>query len=156
MHMLNDSWTLWSHLPHNTNWCISSYIKVKKCNTIEDIVLLSNEFDKKMLNNCMWFYMKNNIKPLWEDSNNNKGGCYSYKIMDKDIEKYWKKILYLLIGCNITSSDSEYNNINGISISPKKNFCIIKIWMSNSGYTNKNIFIKDLLDANIPIFKSHN
>lgn len=156
MHMLNDSWTLWSHLPHNTNWSISSYIKVKKCNTIEDIVLLSKEFDKKMLNNCMWFYMKNNIKPLWEDSNNNKGGCYSYKIMDKDIENYWKKILYLLIGCNITSIDSEYNNINGISISPKKNFCIIKIWMSNSSYTNKNIFIKDLLDTNIPIFKSHN
>ena len=51
------------------------------------------------------------------------------------------------------------NNINGISISPKKNFCIIKIWLKNKDiFNNENV--KEYF--NIPdeytgdlIFKNH-
>ena len=30
--------------------------------------------------NCMLFLMLDNVLPMWEDKNNCKGGCFSYKI----------------------------------------------------------------------------
>ena len=43
------------------------------------------------------------------------------------------------------------NNINGISISPKKNFCIVKIWMRN-----KNIITDYDFTSNKDPFAIHN
>ena len=40
---------------------------------------------------------------------------------------------------------NQVMDINGISISPKKNFSIVKIWLKN----NSNISIQKLLDINI-------
>jgi len=53
--------------------------------------------------------------------------------------------------------DKKYNSfINGITISPKKNFCIIKIWLENCSVQDPNIVV------NIPnlmkqgcLFKKH-
>jgi hypothetical protein len=36
------------------------------------------------------------------------------------------------------------DNINGISISPKKNFCIIKFWIKNSENLKKNSIYNEL------------
>ena len=35
-HKLSDNWTLWAHLPHNTDWSIKSYIPISTFTTIED------------------------------------------------------------------------------------------------------------------------
>ena len=42
--------------------------------------------------------MRNNIKPIWEDVNNKNGGCFSYKIANKNVSKVWKEISYILVG----------------------------------------------------------
>ena len=42
--------------------------------------------------------MKNDVKPMWEDENYKDGGCFSFKIANKDIEKVWKELYYWLIG----------------------------------------------------------
>ena len=54
------------------------------------------------------------------------GGSWSLKISKNEIKKKWDRISIALLGENISLDKS--NIINGISISPKKNFCIIKIW----------------------------
>ena len=56
----------------------------------------------------------------------------------------------------LTENDSFNNNINGITISPKKNFCIIKIWISNCDNIDPNI-IKNIdgLFPNECFFKKH-
>ena len=40
------------------------------------------------------FLMKDNINPLWEDDNNKNGGCFSFKVFNKDIETVWKKVFF--------------------------------------------------------------
>jgi len=48
--------------------------------------------------------------------------------------------------------------INGISISPKKNFCIIKIWNNNQSKNNVDILSDKMtfLDKNEVKYSSHN
>ena len=49
-----------------------------------------------------------------------------------------------------------YKNINGITLSPKKKFCILKIWMKDCTLKDKDIFINiNNLSINDCIFKKH-
>lgn len=132
MYNLSNKWTLWLHLPHDTDWSISSYKKVSTFNTLEDCIILIENINKEIVEKCMLFIMKNNIKPIWEDEENCKGGCISYKISIDYVYEVWKKLNYYLIGETLIDNKDILDNINGISISPKKQFCIIKFWISNS------------------------
>jgi hypothetical protein len=49
------------------------------------------------------------------------------------------------------------NCVTGITISPKKNFCIIKIWMSDCNNQNPNVVTADVkgLSPQGCLFKKH-
>ena len=42
-----------------------------------------------------------------------------------------EKFRYALLGNTLSEDENILKNINGISISPKKNYCIIKLWLAN-------------------------
>ena len=90
----------------------------------------------KNLNNIssgMFFVMRDNIKPIYEDSQNMSGGYWSIRLMKRDSYDYFKKIVYYILMENLMKKDEHNSKINGLSISPKINNCIFKIW--NSDYT---------------------
>ena len=100
--------------------------------------------------------MRNNIKPIWEDISNKDGGSYSYKILNKNIKEFWTKLSYYLIGETIINNLNYDISITGLTISPKKNFCIIKIWVNNCKYQNIDILNSDLgFNESNCIFKKH-
>ena len=104
----------------------------------------------------MLFAMRKGITPMWEDPKNRNGGCFSFKVINKYVPSVWKSLLYALCGESLCN-DPKYNSIiNGITISPKKNFCIIKIWLCNCSVQDVNIIIPIL---NLPkqgcLFKKH-
>ena len=78
--------------------------------------------------------MKVGINPLWEDPRNKQGGAFSYRITNKYVFETFRDLLYVLIGETLTSSDSFNRNICGITLSPKKNFCVVKVWMQNKDF----------------------
>ena len=39
-HCLHDTWTLWAHLPHDTDWSVSSYKEIFTLNTMEEALML--------------------------------------------------------------------------------------------------------------------
>tara|TARA_Y100001935_G_scaffold254052_1_gene261922 strand:+ start:1567 stop:2097 length:531 start_codon:yes stop_codon:yes gene_type:complete len=135
-HKLHDSWTLWAHLPHDTDWSVKSYKKIMTFSTVEAALVLNETLPDKMIKNCMLFLMREGIKPMWEDDKNRAGGCFSYKVNNKIITTTWKQASYALIGESFASDSSLCASINGITISPKKNFCIIKIWLACCDYQN--------------------
>lgn len=155
--LLNNKWDLLYHLPNNNNWELESYVPIiNNIQSADSILLLNEKISEVIVTNCMLFVMKEGITPLWEDPQNRKGGCFSYKILNKHVYDVWKQLFFLICGETLFS-DEEYNkNVNGISISPKKNFCIIKVWMKTT--TNHDITkisrIRNLI-ANECIFKSH-
>jgi hypothetical protein len=87
----------------------------------------------------MLFVMRDGITPMWEDPKNRNGGCFSYKIINKHAPEVWKTLLLLLCGETLCIKTEFSKHINGITISPKKNFCIIKIWMDVSHLQDPNI-----------------
>ena len=153
---LYDKWTLWGHLPHDTNWTFESYIRILTFNTVEEIIMLLETLPNEIITNCMLFIMRDGIKPMWEDPKNVKGGCFSYKINNKNVVSIWKNLSYSLVGESLTDQVNARQVINGITISPKKNFCIVKIWFSNCNYQNPSIIIDDVgISSQGCLFKTH-
>jgi translation initiation factor 4E len=157
IHHLSDTWTLWAHLPHDTDWSLKSYKKILTFNSVEKAISIIETLPIKMIKNCMLFLMREGIKPTWEDEKNRKGGCFSYKVSNKAVGTTWKNISYSLVG-EALSKKPISKDINGITISPKKNFCVIKIWMANCkcqdpSYINQ---IDNTIVSKGCLFRKHN
>lgn len=156
-HRLTDRWSLWAHLPHDTDWSIDSYKKIYTFGTVEETIALTETIPDILVKNCMLFLMKDGIKPTWEDPKNRNGGCFSYKVSNKSVYEVWKELSYMIVGDTISTKPSFVAGVTGITISPKKNFCIIKIWMTNCVNQNPAIVTSEIKGI-IPhgcIFKKH-
>lgn len=136
---LHNEWVLWAHFPHDTDWSLDSYKKVADLNSVEGVIAINETIPDTLIKNCMLFLMKKGIQPIWEDPANRDGGCFSYKIQNKDVPYIWRNLTYCITGESVTSDHSVLSSINGITISPKKNFCIVKIWFKNCNYQNPRI-----------------
>jgi hypothetical protein len=156
MTTLNNNWTLWSHNLNNNDWSIKGYKNIYKITTVEEFWRFFLKLNLNIIQNEMLFYMKNDIEPLWENKDNIDGGCWSYKISKKEAYISWIEICMAI--SSETLIDEKHNSIiNGISISPKKNFCIVKIWTNNSLYKNSNLLSNNIYNLNLTacLFKAH-
>ena len=154
-HELNDTWVLYAHLPHDTDWTLNSYKKILTIKTVEQIIAICEELPEPMIQNCMLFLMRENIKPIWEDDNNKNGGCFSYKINNKNVSDIWRKLSCLLVGETLINEKMR-SKVNGITISPKKAFCIVKIWTETLEHQNpQELSLPSGLSYKGCIFKKH-
>jgi len=155
-HKLSDKWILWAHLPHNTDWSLKSYIPISTFTTIEETIAVTETLPPILVENCMLFIMRQGVNPIWEDPKNRNGGCFSYKVLNKNVAKAWSELTYRITGGSISSSIPFVKSVTGITISPKKNFCIIKIWMTNCDHQNPAVVapVKGL-QAQGCLFKKH-
>jgi len=151
---LNDVWSLYFHDPYDMNWEANSYKFITTISSIEDYINVFKSFDE-LWTRGMFFIMREHITPRWEDENNKNGGCFSLKINKEDVLEKLFEISSSILGETLGKNDVISMNINGISISPKKNYHIIRIWIKS----NQNI-TKDNYDFNLPsystlMYKSH-
>ena len=134
LNLLSTKWTLWSHLSKDTDWSLDSYNNIATVSTLEECIGLLNAISLPLIKSNMLFFMKENINPVWEDNNNKNGGCFSFKITNNNIEAIWKNSVFMVLGESLLkNSDIE---ITGVSISPKSNFCILKIWTKSCEIQN--------------------
>ena len=129
---LDLKWNLFYHLPHNKKWDLESYVKIfSSIDTLEKLISVNEYLPENIVKYCMLFVMLDNVTPLWEDKRNRDGGCFSYKVINRFVFDVWKELVYLLCTSKITIKSEHMSKVNGITISPKRSFCIIKIWMSD-------------------------
>jgi hypothetical protein len=157
VHKLYDKWVLWAHLPHDTDWSLNSYKRIMSINTVEDMIAVSRGIPEKMVKNCMLFIMRDGITPTWEDKRNRDGGCFSFKVTNKNVHSVWKNIGYMLVGETLSNNNKLLKAINGITISPKRSFCIIKVWTATCTHQDPYMLgdIPDLSKHGC-LFKRHN
>jgi len=154
---LNGKWNLYYHLPHDNSWDLSSYnVILGDIDTAEKVISLNETIPEQIVKNCMLFLMRDGITPLWEDKQNRNGGCFSYKVINKQVHEVWKNLFYLACGESLTTNLNHYMHINGITISPKKNFCIIKIWLNTMDFQD-SAFVTQIpyLAKQACLFKKH-
>lgn len=83
----------------------------------------------------MFFLMRDPIPPLWENHQNIRGGYYSFRCQKRDATESY--ISYMIAAMTGVLTKMATNQINGLSISPKRGFNIVKIWNQTSVQYNK-------------------
>ena len=127
---LKHKWNIWYH-HEKDNWKISGYKKVYQIETVSDFWKLYNNWDKLGgITSKHFFFMKDDIGPIWEDPRNVNGGCWSFEIQEDQAESLWEDLSAYLV-CDILCPLIP-NEIMGLSICLKKNNkTAIKIWNNN-------------------------
>ena len=139
---LIGKWDLYYHLPHDKNWELSSYKSImRNIDTVEKTIALNENLPENIVKNTMLFMMRCGITPQWEDPKNRTGGAFSFKVLNKQVYDVWKILVYSLCGESVFTDEKYNKHVNGITISPKKNFCIVKIWLDCCNYQDPNIMI---------------
>ena len=136
---IESKWILWNHKLDDNSWSNDSYNNMYEINNLFDYKILEDNITLQNLQNTMFFLMRDNIFPTWEDPLNKNGCGASFKVPSAKIYVIWNKLTSYLICENIQKDIKYWDNINGISISPKKEFNIIKIWFKNNVIDMKSI-----------------
>ena len=129
---LRDKWTLYYHLPDDNRWDIGSYtVLMPGIDDPERLVSINEAIPDIVVKNAMLFVMRGTIQPMWEDSRNRKGGYLSFKVLNKCVHQIFKTMVYAVCGETLFQNAADNAYVNGLSISPKKTFCIVKVWLSD-------------------------
>jgi hypothetical protein len=154
---LHGKWDLYYHLPNDKNWDLSSYKYImKNIQTVEQLIAINEALPEKIVKHCMLFVMRSGITPMWEDVHNRKGGCFSFKVLNKQVPDVWKTLFYAICGESLCIDKNNSLNINGMTVSPKKNFCIIKVWLKDYTIQDPAVLIHIVnLSKQGCLFKKH-
>lgn len=145
-------WTLYYHPSREKRWTLDSFEKIVTAKTIRDVLSIYKELGDK-IKGGMYFWMKGDIPPLWENYQNIRGGSYSIRGAGDDGIKIFKiyTLACMMNKCVLNSNDI----INGISISPKFQgfgnnqqigYFIIKIWNKDCEVFNSKMNLECLED----------
>lgn len=145
MYELSNTYNIWYH-HFKEDWSINGYKHIYSINNGINFWKLYNNWDLIGGILCKQFFiMKNDVKPIWEDDSNKNGGCWSFKIFENQANELWEELSTLFVTDNLLKNSDE---CVGLSICLKKNnYCVIKIWNTNSlnnsmKNINKNILKK--------------
>jgi hypothetical protein len=150
MLVLNDNWSLWNHSLDEHDWTINGYKKICIFNTIEQFW---GVFDHINIETSMIFLMKQHSLPLWESPENVNGGSWSFMVSKEDMKDTFYLLSSGILGNQLTIDVSDMIYINGLSVTPKFNSFIIKIWCSKYIESFDNSFLKGIRPS--MLFKPH-
>jgi hypothetical protein len=123
------SWTLYFHSPDETKWTLNTFISLGAMKTWRDFWMVMDGLQMDYLSNGMFFMMRDPSPPLWESHHHIRGGCYSFRCQSTDAPDIYVNHIIAVMLNHLTD---PANQINGLSISPKRGFNIIKAWNSNA------------------------
>ena len=122
-------WTIYFHSPEETKWTLNTFINLGSMKTWHQFWSIMEVLKTESFSEGMFFLMRDPSPPLWESHHHIRGGCYSFRCQKKDAADIY--ITYVIASMlNVVSSPE--NRINGLSISPKRGFNIIKVWNADA------------------------
>ena len=118
-------WDIWYH--HSLNdWSVSGYRKIFSITNIKTFWDFHNNVDCiGGINNLHFFMMRKDITPIYEDTKNRSGGCFSVLVPTNESHSVWEKIAACMCGETLVK---DTFGITGLSINQKSNVSVIKIW----------------------------
>ena len=139
---LNSTWSLWYHSVTDKSWTKSSYKELYSISNLYELKTIHDVILKHHLQNGMFFMMRDDVFPTWEDPDNREGCCISFKVGSDVLKEQWTMIVNQVLGEDILQDKEQTIEINGISVAPKKEFNIIKLWLRNN-YTEYPEILKE-------------
>lgn len=128
---LDSTWTLYFHDPDDKDWTRNSYTNVCTiCTAHEFWGVHAQLAEADAIGRGMWFVMREDVFPCWDDTTNIEGGCVSVMVNKPDVQRVWLSLCEaIMCECLRADGGNDVDEINGISVSPKNDFCIIKVWL---------------------------
>lgn len=132
------TWILWYHDPNNSDYSLASYIRIMEVKTAEEFWSIVEGISQEAWNSGMFFFMREGYRPLWDAPENDKGGAWSKKV---DASETQNIFIDCMVHC-LANSFLKNNNdtIAGVTLSPKGNFHIIKIWNTTTAVSDRKLF----------------
>lgn len=128
-------WTLYFHSPEETKWTLNTFINLGSMKTWQQFWVIMDTLKTDSFSDGMFFLMRDPSPPLWESHHHIRGGCYSFRCQKKDAaEIYLNYSIASMLG---GLSTDPANLMNGISISPKRGFNIVKVWNTDAQKFNQ-------------------
>ena len=139
---LNDTFSVYFHNPLDEDWRNESYIKLMDIGNAEEYWGFQNKVGDNITKG-IFFITREHVFPCWDDPANINGGCLSIKVLKNDMIPFWEKICALFLTEKLLKPEYTsrfWNQVNAISTSPKRHFCIVKIWVGCSELSNPSVF----------------
>lgn len=138
---LNDVWCFYFHDPYDVDWTNASYKLLGTISTVQEY-WQHHKCIGDNINKGMFFLMRDYVFPCWDDPSNIDGGCLSIKVLKDHVADFWSDISMKMLGETLLKEEhrEQWNNVNGISTSPKKHFCIVKVWLKDQTLYTKEFF----------------
>jgi len=150
---LQSSWTLYYHKPFEKDWSPESYTKIYTARTVKEFWRLFNNLPKYTYH--FWFLMRDDHTPLWEDPINRGRGwvyripkpskhnldCHGLMMESMVVADLGRRVkhpycfnvfVHIILSIIGETICKESDRIIGISISPKKNESVIRLWDSRT------------------------
>ena len=128
-------WTIHVHETEETKWGPESYKQLHVAASWEELGAVLRELGPTRILNTMIFGMRGSRPPRWENKENIGGGSYSFVIDRRKAADVYQ--LYLAAAATDSASLNTTNKIVGVTMSPKKRHCVIKLWNASSKDFNK-------------------
>lgn len=153
-HPLENAWTLWYFKQDKSvrNW-EDNQKKVHSVSYAEDFWSLYNHIESAsdIPSGCDYSLFKEDIKPMWEDKKNEKGGKWVVKVEKHHrancLENMWLEVLLCLIG---DMFPAQGRLVNGAVVNVRPKVDRISLWLSEVNAEKEIIDIgkhlKDILD----------
>ena len=136
---LHDTWTFYFHDADDPSWTLQSYSRLGTATTVEDMWDLHSGMRDKVPYG-MFFVMRGDVFPCWDDAANVNGGCLSIKVHEAAATAAWELLLKRALGETLLEAPDAWASVTGVSISPKRGFCILKVWLGDDNHTERKDF----------------
>lgn len=135
---LSDAYALWYHDVIDSSWTKDSYKNLCQGVGAGDVVRTGKQLwgvyhsFHSNITAGMFFLMRKDILPMWEDVANHKGGFWSFKVPKNSANEVWVTLTSAFVGNTLTKQADHMEQITGISVSPKISNCVMKIWVRSN------------------------
>lgn len=130
--LLDEVWTLYFHDPKDAAWTTQSYVRVVDVSSAADHAAICHALRGRVPHG-MFFLMREQVFPCWDDKRNIDGGCVSVRVPKHDAEAYWTELCARVLCEELEAKDKtdeeEEPLVNGVSISPKPFCSVVKVWL---------------------------
>nr|CAB3241798.1 eukaryotic translation initiation factor 4E type 3 [Phallusia mammillata] len=134
---LNTPWTLWldRSVPNLT---VTEYeANLRKIYTVSTVESFWGVFNhvpapSNLMARYSYHWMRNNIRPVWEDSVNANGGMWKLRCHKLCTDSVWNELLMACIGEQFAQYVNPGDDIIGLSVSVRKNDDLVQLWNRES------------------------
>lgn len=153
---LNEVWDIYYRDPASRDWSLNSYKKFGEIRDLEGLKQVIGSIPDDKIKGGYICIMRNGIKPVYEDPENENGGAWTFKMSGDELVKNWKDYLIYILTDNLIKNTKGDNCVNGLVLCPKRNFSIMQIWTKGCSFEFNDFHNPNKIQESHVLFRSHN